>query len=167
MQVGELARQNQALAAHLAEVEAHKGQLAAQVAALRERWQGAAAENLRLTSELAALRKVLQVRSSTSVVQSKTWRVLSTRGWAPHQQACHPAQGGAGAEAWYKFLVESLNFLTSKDGASSVSSPRCARRCWQASVNSQRSMIGFALPAIQRCWLGVFISTTQIELGLE
>ena len=59
-QVGELARQNQALAAHLAEVEAHKGQLAAQVAALRERWQGAAAENLRLTSELAALRKTLQ-----------------------------------------------------------------------------------------------------------
>jgi len=62
-QVGELARQNQALAAHLAEVEAHKGQLAAQVAALRERWQGAAAENLRLTSELAALRKALQARA--------------------------------------------------------------------------------------------------------
>ena len=72
VQVGELARQNQALAAHLAEVEAHKGQLAAQVAALRERWQGAAAENLRLTSELAALRKVLQVRSLTSVVKSRT-----------------------------------------------------------------------------------------------
>lgn len=61
--MGELARQNQALASHLAEVEAHKGQLAAQVAALRERWQGAAAENLRLTSELAALRKTLQVRA--------------------------------------------------------------------------------------------------------
>ena len=61
--MGELARQNQALASHLAEVEAHKGQLAAQVAALRERWQGAAAENLRLTSELGALRKTLQVRA--------------------------------------------------------------------------------------------------------
>ena len=36
-----------------------------------------------------------------------------------------------------------------------------------ASVNSQRSMIGLLLPAMQRCWLSVFISTTQSELGLE
>lgn len=92
-QINALQSQNQRLMARVGEVEAHKGMLTGQVAALRNKWSSATNDNVRLQAELGTLRKTLQVG-----VQPGCFAHLALRHMCPCRKSscvsCNPAPAG-------------------------------------------------------------------------